>query len=90
MYITVQFKDRNKVFKGKTYDYLLNKEEVSPQRGDIIRMLDDNYNYICYGTRVKVVDVVNGNKDNLTSIRYIKTTLDDKEEKANGTHQIRG
>lgn len=89
MYITVQFKDRNKVFKGKTYDYLLNKEEKPPQRGDIIRMMDDNYEYICYGTRVKVVDVVNGNKDNLTSIRYIKTTLDDKEEKANGTHQIR-
>ena len=90
MYITVQFKDRNKVFKGKTYDYLLNKEEIPPQRGDIIRMMDDNYNYLHYGTRVKVVDVVNGNKDNLTSIRYIKTTLDDKEEKANGTHQIRG
>ena len=54
------------------------------------RMMDDNYNYLHYGTRVKVVDVVNGNKDNLTSIRYIKTTLDDKEEKANGTHQIRG
>lgn len=90
MYITVQFKDRNKVFKGKTYDYLLNKEETPPQRGDIIRMLDDNYEYICYGTRVRVVDVVNADKDNLTSIRYIKTTLDDKEEKANGTHQIRG
>lgn len=90
MYISVQFKNKNKDFVGKAYDYLLNKEEIPPEKGDIIRMMDDNYNYICYGTRVKVVDVVNADKDNLTSIRYVKTTLDDKEEKTNGSHQIRG
>ena len=88
MYISVQFKNKNKDFVGKAYDYLLNKEEIPPEKGDIIRMMDDNYNYICYGTRVKVVDVVNADKDNLTSIRYIKTTLDDKEVKSNGLHKI--
>jgi len=90
MYITVQFKNKNKDFVGKLYDYALNKEEIPPKQGDIIRMMDDNYNYLCYGTRVKVVDVVNADKKDLTSIRYIKTTLDDKEEKTNGSYQIRG
>lgn len=83
MYITVQFKDRNKIFKGKTYDYLLNKEETPPQRGDIIRMLDDNYNYRFYGTRVKVVDVfddekkLNIPKENVASIRYIQSSMEE-------------
>lgn len=83
MYITVQFKDRNKVFKGKTYDYLLNKEEKPPQRGDIIRMLDDNYNYRFYGTRVKVVDVFNDEKklnvpkENVASIRYVQSSMEE-------------
>lgn len=88
MYITVQFKNKNKDFVGKLYDYALNKEEIPPKQGDIIRMMDDDYNYICYGTRVRVVDVVNSNKENLKSIRYIKTTLDDKEVKSNGLHKI--
>ena len=57
MFVTVQFKDRNKVFKGRTYDYLLNREEIVPQVGQIIRLMDNNYNYLCYGTRVKVVGV---------------------------------
>jgi hypothetical protein len=88
MYITVQFKNKNKDFVGKLYDYALNKEETPPKQGDIIRMMDDNYNYLCYGTRVKVIDVVNADKKDLTSIRYIKTTLDDKEVKSNGLHKI--
>ena len=46
MVITVQFKDRNKNFRGKTYDYLLHKEEDIPKNGDIIRMMDENYNYL--------------------------------------------
>ena len=82
MYITVQFKNKNKDFVGKL------QEEIPPKQGDIIRMMDDNYNYLCYGTRVKVIDVVNADKKDLTSIRYIKTTLDDKEVKSNGLHKI--
>ena len=42
MVITVQFKDRNKNFRGRTYDYLLHKEEDIPKNGDIIRMMDEN------------------------------------------------
>ena len=79
MYITVQFKDRNKVFKGKTYDYKLHEKEKVPEKGTIVRMLDDNYNYLCYGTRVKVVDVKadSAKADKSFSIRLIETTLDD-------------
>ena len=42
-------------------------------------MLDDNYNYLCYGTRVKVVDVKadSAKADKSFSIRLIETTLDD-------------
>ena len=40
MVITVQFKDRNKNFRGKTYDYILHKEETIPKNGEIIRLMD--------------------------------------------------
>ena len=83
MYISVQFKNKNKDFVGKAYDYLLNKEEIPPEKGDIIRMMDDNYNYKFYGTRVKVVDVFNDEKklnvpkENITSIRYIQSSMEE-------------
>ena len=32
MYITVQFKDKNKVFKGRQYDYILNDNEKKNPR----------------------------------------------------------
>jgi hypothetical protein len=79
MVITVQFKDRNKNFRGKTYDYLLHKEEDIPKNGDIIRMMDENYNYLCYGTRVKVTNLrhsVSSDKEKLSVIRYVAATLD--------------
>lgn len=79
MVISVQFKDKNKVFKGRSYDYLLHKEEKVPSCGNIIRMMDENYNYAYNGTRVKVVGVRNEteeDKKNLLVVRYIKTTLD--------------
>ena len=77
MYITVQFKDKNKVFKGRTYDYkICDDEPEKPARGDIIRMMDKDYNYICYGTRVKVVDVKENSLNDVQEIRFIKTTLD--------------
>ena len=83
MYISVQFKNKNKDFVGKAYDYLLNKEEIPPKKGDIIRMMDDNYNYKFYGTRVKVVDVFNDEKklnvpkENIASIRYIQSSMEE-------------
>lgn len=79
MVITVQFKDRNKNFRGRTYDYLLHKEEDIPKNGDIIRMMDENYNYLYYGTRVKVTNLrhsVPSDKEKLSVIRYVAATLD--------------
>ena len=77
MFVTVQFKDRNKVFKGRTYDYLLNREEVVPQVGQVIRLMDDNYNYLCYGTRVKVVGVKETSEvKEPVSIRYVVASLE--------------
>lgn len=78
MFVTVQFKNKDKVFRGKTYDYELSEEEVVPERNSIIRMLDEDYNYICNGTRVKVVDIKDSSiSAGATKIRYISTTLDD-------------
>lgn len=78
MYISVQFKDRNKVFRGKIYDYQLSKEETTPKVGSIIRMMDEKYNYICNGTRVKVVDVkTESNTSQPMAIRYISSSLED-------------
>lgn len=77
MFVTVQFKDRNKVFKGRTYDYLLNREETVPRVGQIIRLMDDNYNYLCYGTRVKVVGVKETSEvKEPVSIRYVVASLE--------------
>ena len=77
MFVTVQFKDRNKVFKGRTYDYLLNGEETVPQVGQIIRLMDDNYNYLCYGTRVKVVGVKETSEvKEPVSVRYVVASLE--------------
>lgn len=77
MFVTVQFKDRNKVFKGRTYDYLLNREEIVPRVGQIIRLMDDNYNYLCYGTRVKVVGVKETSEvKEPVSVRYVVASLE--------------
>ena len=78
MVITVQFKDRNKNFRGRTYDYLLHKEEDIPNNGDIIRMMDENYNYLCYGTRTRIVNVRKEMErdSGLKVIRYINATME--------------
>lgn len=77
MFVTVQFKDRNKVFKGRTYDYFLNREETVPQVGQVIRLMDDNYNYLCYGTRVKVVGVKETSEvKEPVSVRYVVASLE--------------
>lgn len=78
MFVSVMFKDRNKVFKGKTYDYELNEEEVVPEVGSIIRMMNEDYDYICYGTRVKVVDTkASSNVPQPVKIRYVEASLED-------------
>lgn len=80
MVVSVQFKDKNKVFKGRIYDYLLHKDDENEiQGGDIIRMMDKDYNFTCHGTRVKVVGLRAASADdikNLQTIRCLKTTLD--------------
>lgn len=78
MIVTVQFKNKDKVFSGKTYDYILNKNEEVPKQGSIIRMMDKNYNYIYNGTRVKVVALRKEKFSDslLTEIKYVTSTLD--------------
>ena len=79
MVITVQFKDRNKNFRGKTYDYILHKEETIPKNGEIIRMMNENYNYLYYGTRVRVTGIrhsVPSDKEKLSVIPHVTATLD--------------
>lgn len=77
--VTIRFKDKNKVFRGKTYDYILFQNEDIPKVGDIIRMLDQNYEYICYGTRVRVEQVRLAEVDinDYISIHYIEDSLED-------------
>lgn len=76
MIITVQFKDKNKVFKGKTYDYEC-VDSVIPKKNDIIRMVNEDCEYICNGTRVKVVDVKNIiSSKPIQKIYCIQDTLD--------------
>lgn len=58
MYLTVQFKNRNMEFTGKTYDFQLAVNATPPQVGDVIRMFsEDGSRAVCNGTRVKVIAV---------------------------------
>lgn len=78
MFITIQFKNKDKVFCGKTYDFLLNKEEDVPEVGQIVRLMDSDYNYICYGTRVKIVDVKEKSEvKEPWIVRYVTASLED-------------
>lgn len=78
MVVTIQFKDKNKVFKGRTYNFILNKDELLSKKGNIIHMMDKDYNYFFYGTRVKVVDTREKQfiDINLEKIKYVNATLD--------------
>ena len=76
MYITVQFKDKNKVFKGRQYDYILNDNEKTPEKNTIIRMMDNNYDWIANGTRVKVIDIKKYSTTATQEIKYIEDTID--------------
>ena len=78
MFITVQLKDKNKVFKGRTYDFKLAKDVVPPRSGDIIRMYNEDGGKCCNGTRVKVVDVkvYSRTADLKKMIRFEEAALD--------------
>ena len=45
MIISIRFKDKNKVFHGKTYDFNLVKGARVPKQNDIVRMVDENGDY---------------------------------------------
>ncbi len=77
MVISIMFKDKNKVFKGKTYDFILNKEETIPEKGSIIHLMTSNYDYKFYGTRVKVVDVKETSQTATEEVRFILSSLED-------------
>lgn len=77
MFISVQFKDKNKVFRGKHYDYEIANGEKVPEVGSIIRMMNESYDFICYGTRVMVTAVKPVSETAKTKIRCLVTTLDD-------------
>lgn len=77
MFISVQFKDKNKVFKGKIYDYELLDGVPTPQIGDIVRMLDKDDKPVCYGTRVKIVAIKAATDVKVwDKVKYLTTTLD--------------
>ncbi len=57
MFVTVQFRNRENEFCGKTYDFELCENTPTPPIGSIIRMVNEEGKPVCNRTRVKVVDV---------------------------------
>ena len=58
LYVTVQFKDRDMNWRGRTYDFELAASASAPKQGDIIRMYsEDGTQKVCNATRVRVVDI---------------------------------
>lgn len=80
LFVNVKFKNRNMEFTGKTYSYELAADEEAPKDGEIVRLMDENYNYICNGTRVKVENTSKipvGKVAEYLRIRYVKASLDE-------------
>ena len=79
MVISIQFKDKYKVFKGKLYDFKLAKGEEIPKKNSVVRLMDNKAkDYLFYGTRVRVADVkFDVNEDELEEVTYIESSLDD-------------
>ena len=76
MFIEVQFKNKQLVFGGKTYDYEVVGEV--PKKGSIIRMLnEDRSKAVANGTRVKVVDVKPTSTSSIQKVSYVKSSLDE-------------
>lgn len=70
MVISVQFHDKEENFCGKEYDFALVAGEEIPELGSVIRLMDVNYNYLFYGTRVKVVNKKENSLEALNEVRY--------------------
>lgn len=77
MFISVQFKDKEKNFRGKHYDYEIASGEKVPAVGSIIRMMNEDYDFVCYGTRVKVTAVKHESQTAKIKIRCLEASLDD-------------
>jgi hypothetical protein len=77
MVISVQFKNRDMEFRGKTYDFELAPNEPVPTKGAIIRMTDPNGKKVCNYTRVKVVDVKNTSDKTQGLIRCVPSSMDE-------------
>ena len=79
MFIGVQFKNRNKEFTGKVYDFELHKDEDIPKEGDIVRLMDEDFIYVFNGTRVKVVEVKAklATPEEVGVVRYIESSMDE-------------
>lgn len=77
MIVSIRFKDKNKVFRGRTYDFNLIKGTNIPKQNDIVRMIDRNGNFCFYGTRVRVERIRKGYNEKLESIETIKSDLSD-------------
>lgn len=77
MFITVQFKDAKKNFRGRTYDYELCRDEAPPRKDSVIRMMDEDYDYICHGTRVKVVGIKDKSETANVKIRWVEASMED-------------
>lgn len=79
MFIGVQFKNRNKEFTGKVYDFELHKDEDIPKEGDIVRLMDEDFIYVFNGTRVKIVEVKAklATPEEVGVVRYIESSMDE-------------
>ena len=76
MFIEVQFKNKQLVFGGKTYDYEVVGEV--PKKGSIIRMLnEDKSKAVANGTRVKVIDVKPTSTSSIQKVSCVKSSLDE-------------
>lgn len=74
--IFIQFKNKNLEFVGRLYDYLLHEDEEIPTPNTIVRLLDEDYNYLNYGTRVKVVDVVDAMLEDMDTKKIVRYLTD--------------
>lgn len=80
MYISVQFKDKNKHFRGRNYDFLLSPTISPPSVGTIIRTYKANGGgKMCNATRVRVNEVreFSDTADKSCPIKYEIANLED-------------
>lgn len=78
MFITVQFRNRENKFCGKTYDFELCSNTPAPPVGSIIRMINAEGKPVCNRTRVKVLNVKNEtNYCEPQAIKYQMSSMDE-------------